>query len=123
MVVTLQMYLIVLPLVFVAACIDAIAGGREVASLMDKYLGGDGNIDETIVRRERKPEIGKVEGFAALERQEMAIIPAEKRRDNFLPISDGLTCQQAECESGRCLQCDLRKDITKVRMWTEYAVK
>lgn len=103
--------------------IDAIAGGREAASLMDKYLGGDGNIDETIVERTRSAEIGRIDGFAAQEREEMAVKPAAERRDNFLPISDGLTCGQAACEAGRCLQCDLRKDITRVRMWTEYAVK
>ncbi len=103
--------------------IDAIAGGREAASLMDKYLGGSGNIDETIVERRRDPAIGRIEGFAAQRREEMAVKPAAERRDNFLPISDGLTCDQAVCEAGRCLQCDLRKDITKVRMWTEYAVK
>ncbi len=103
--------------------IDAIAGGREAASLMDKYLGGSGDIDETIVERRRDPAIGRIEGFAAQRREEMAVKPAAERRDNFLPISDGLTCAQAECEAGRCLQCDLRKDITKVRMWTEYAVK
>ena len=103
--------------------IDAIAGGREAASLMDKYLGGSGDIDETIVERRRDPAIGRIEGFAAQRREEMAVKPAAERRDNFLPISDGLTCAQAECEAGRCLHCDLRKDITKVRMWTEYAVK
>ena len=103
--------------------IDAIAGGRTVASLMDKYLGGDGEIDETLVERERNPEIGKVEHFAGIERNEMAIKPAAERRDNFLPISEGFTCDQAKCESGRCLQCDLRKDIDRVKMWTEYANK
>lgn len=103
--------------------IDAIAGGREVASLMDKYLGGDGDIDETLVERQREPGIGLMEGFAGLEREEPAVKPAEQRRTNFLPISDGLTCEQAVCESGRCLQCDLRRDITRVRLWTEYAVK
>jgi NADPH-dependent glutamate synthase beta subunit-like oxidoreductase/formate hydrogenlyase subunit 6/NADH:ubiquinone oxidoreductase subunit I/ferredoxin len=103
--------------------IDAIAGGREVASIMDKYLGGSGDIDETLVDRTLNPEIGKIEGFADEKREEMAIKPASERRDNFLPISDGLTCEQAKCEAGRCLQCDLRGEITKVRLWTEYAVK
>ena len=103
--------------------IDAIAGARDVASLMDKYLGGDGEIDETLVERERDPEIGKIEGFAKIARNEMAVKPAAERRDNFEPISDGFTCDQAACESGRCLQCDLRKDIQCVKMWPEYSIK
>ena len=40
MVVTLQMYLIVLPLVFVAACIDAIAGGGGLISLPAYMVSG-----------------------------------------------------------------------------------
>lgn len=103
--------------------IDAIAGARDVASLMDKYLGGDGDIDETLVERSRDPEIGKEEHFAGIAREEMAVKPAAERKDNFLPISEGFTCDQAACESGRCLQCDLRKDISRVKMWTEYANK
>ncbi len=100
--------------------INAIASARECVPVIDKYLGGDGNIDETLIERELNPEIGKVEGFGKLERQEMAVKPAEARRDNFLPISDGLTDQQAKCESGRCLQCDLRVPITQVDIWTAY---
>lgn len=100
--------------------IDTIAQAREAAQLMDKYLGGDGNIDETLVERERNPEIGKAEDFYKIPREEMEIKPAAERKDNFLPISDGLSCDQATCESGRCLQCDLRKDISKVKLWTAY---
>ncbi len=100
--------------------IDAIASARECAELMDKYLGGDGNIDEVLVDRTRNPEIGKIEGFAQLPREEMAIQPAEKRKNNFEPIYTGLTCEQAGCESGRCLQCDLRKDLHKEKVWTAY---
>jgi len=107
--------------------IDAIAGGRDVASLMDKYLGGDGDLDETLVERTRPTLLGDVSEsdcpFAQLPRQEMAVKPAAERKDNFLPISQGLTCAQAGCESERCLQCDLRKDITRVKVWTEYANK
>ena len=103
--------------------IDAIAGGREVASLMDKYLGGDGAIEETLVERERNPEIGKVEGFAGIARNELTMKSADERKGNFEPVSEGFTCDQASCESGRCLQCDLRKDIQRVRMWPEYSNK
>ncbi len=102
--------------------IDAVKGGREAAQLMDRYLGGDGDITVHLVDREADPKIGVVEHFADEKREEMAIKPVEQRRDNFRPISAGFTCDQASCESGRCLQCDLRKQLTPVKLWTEYAV-
>lgn len=103
--------------------IDAIAGGREVAALMDKYLGGDGEIDETLAPRERQPELGKVEGFAAQERTELTFRGAEERKKDFAVTTEGFACDAASCEAGRCLQCDLRKDIRRVKMWNEYANK
>jgi len=103
--------------------INAIAGGREVASIVDKYLGGDGIIEETLVDRTREPVIGRIDDFSRMPRQKMAIKGPEERKSNFLPISEGLTVEQAHFEGSRCLQCDLRTDITKVRLWTEYAHK
>jgi NADPH-dependent glutamate synthase beta subunit-like oxidoreductase len=103
--------------------IDAIAGGRDVASLMDKYLGGDGVIDETFVRRSREPELEEAEDFARLKRQETELRPAVQRKGDFLPVSKSFSPEQAALEASRCLQCDLRKDISRVRLWTEYAVK
>ena len=103
--------------------IDAIAGGREVASLMDKYLGGDGNIDETLVPRTRNGELEKIPDFYKIPRQEMAARDAEERRHDFRPVFDGFTCEQSACEGTRCLQCDLRKDLARVKMWPEYANK
>ena len=103
--------------------IDTIASARAVAPIIDKYLGGDGNISMTLVDRELDPKIGTIENFSKLPRQEMAVKPAAERRDNFLPITDGLTCEQAHCEASRCLQCDLRRDISRVKLWTEYATK
>lgn len=100
--------------------IDAIAGGREVAVLMDKYLGGDGIIDETLVPRTRPPELAKIPNYSRLPRQEAGFRPAEERRQDFLPVSGGFTCDQSTCESARCLQCDLRRDLTRVKMWPEY---
>ena len=100
--------------------IDAVKGGREAAQLMDKYLGGDGDISMTLVPREPEQYIGHKEGFAAARREEMAIKPSEERRTNFKPISAGFTCEQANCESGRCLQCDLRKPIRQVRNYNAY---
>ena len=101
--------------------IDAIAGGRDVAELMDKYLGGDGNIDETLVSRKRNPFIGEVKNFPNIPREEMKEREADVRKADFAPISTGFTAKQAKCESGRCMQCDLRCDIEEVKLWTSYS--
>ena len=42
----------------------AIASGRDAAVEIDKYLGGDGDISETLAPKQHAdPKIGKVEGF------------------------------------------------------------
>lgn len=101
--------------------IEAIAGGRDAAIAIDKYLGGDGDISETLTER-KMPEkyIGRVEGFAGLKRTEAEIMDADKRKNCFDAIEKPLTCDQAKCEAGRCLQCDLRTTISKVKLWNEY---
>lgn len=101
--------------------IDAIAGGRDAAQIIDRYLGGDGIIDRKLTERSADPFIGEIEGFPQIERQEMQLRPAEERKRDYAPVSEGFTCEQAECESGRCLQCDLRLQIQHVGLWTEYS--
>ena len=100
--------------------IDAIAGGRDVASLMDQYLGGDGQIEETLAERSADPYIGRIDGFAEIERNEMAERNAEERKCDFAPVSEGFTCDQASCETGRCLQCDLRLQLAPQKFWNDY---
>ncbi len=95
--------------------IDAIAGARDVASLMDRYLGGNGEIDETLVTRMRETVIGKSEQFSALKRQELTTRQAAKRINDFCPVTDGFNFEQATAEARRCLQCDLRTDIKHIR--------
>ena len=103
--------------------INAIESGRQAASLIDRYLGGDGQIDEVLVERERQPKIGKVDGFYLQARQELSLRPAAERVCDYQPINVNFNADQSVCEASRCLQCDLRKDIHKSRIWSEYAVK
>lgn len=101
--------------------IDAIAGAREAAKRMDEYLGGNGDLELCLVPEEApSANIGVVEGFSSISRQKMKIRPAQERRQDVQPISEGFTCQQASCESGRCLQCDLRLQIEQERLWSSY---
>lgn len=83
--------------------VQAIASGREAAENIDKYLGGDGQIDEELFPRETpETSIGVIENFAKLERK----------------CSLNSLCE-AKGESARCLQCDLRLTITKDKIWVD----
>ena len=89
--------------------IDAIAAGRRAASSIDRFLGGDGNTEETFV------EIPPIEpgtarrdkGFADLKREEMPFIALSERHDGFREVELGLSHDQAIKEADRCLHCDL----------------
>lgn len=101
--------------------IQAIVGGREAAEQMDIYLGGNGDISEQLVERTTpNPCIGQVEGFADLARVNPDMISLDERCAGFTPVEKPLTCDQAKCEAGRCLQCDLRLNISNVKLWNEY---
>lgn len=100
--------------------IKAIQQGREVASVIDRYLGGDGEIDETLAERSAEPRIGRVEGFAALPRVEQELRDVKQRLSDGADVYRTYSCEEAECESGRCLQCDLRLRLQRVKLWNEY---
>jgi hypothetical protein len=70
-----------------------------------------------------EPKIGKAEGFADKPRKRQPSGRRRKEKNDFDPPAADLTDRQAAGEAGRCLQCDLRKDITRVKLWTEYARK
>ena len=98
-----------------------VQGGREAASEVDIYLGGDGDIDEVLYERPAKnPNIGHRVGFNKIPREELVAVPLEERARTFNPVEYGFTDEQVACESERCLQCDLRCDLQRVKMWTEY---
>ena len=94
--------------------IRAIAAGRTAASSIDKYLGGDGVIDE-ILTSER--EIGMcagitAEGFAGMKRVVMPFLPAGKVTGNFIEVETGLPEDGTIAEGKRCLQCGIRMHIS-----------
>ena len=102
--------------------IKAIASGREAASEIDKFLGGDGDISEVLAPVvERKPYIGSEEGFAYVERRHNQFEPVANRCDNFCLTDHGLSSEDVSTEAGRCLQCDLRLDISKPRLWGDFS--
>jgi len=90
-----------------ASVIEAIAHGRLAATSIDKYLGGEGDIDEILA----PPE----EAMAPLEeaeeemRVEIPAPPAKERRKNFEDVELGLAEKMAIKEAERCLRCDLEE--------------
>lgn len=99
----------------------AIADGRKVAESIDKYLGGDGDISEVLAPvEEHLTAIGQVDGFGYESRRKPQILSAKERKDNFKMVDAGI-CDADICqEASRCLQCDLRMDITRSKIWSDY---
>ncbi len=101
--------------------IHAIAGGREAAAAIDRYLGGDGDIEETLAAVEPPdPYLGPMEGFAELPRQKANITPCEERCRSFVRVDNNFTEEQARQEAVRCLKCPLRLQIERTKLWTQY---
>ena len=101
--------------------IEAIAAGRQSAIEMDRYLGGDGDISEELLEKETAdPFLGRTEDFGSLERLYPSLLDPQERKKSFAPVEQTFTCGEAKCEAGRCLQCDLRLNLTNPRLWNEY---
>lgn len=104
-----------------ASVIKAIASGRKAAAAVDRYLGGNGNIEERLVSFiEPEKCLGQANVFAARERILVEKAPASKRLHSYCPTVAGIDAISAEYESNRCLQCDLRLKITPVKFWGSY---
>jgi len=94
--------------------IRAIAAGRKAASSIDRYLGGDGVIDEELTQERA---IGMCVGiteedFASRTRVEMPCLPPEQVTSNFTEVELGLTEVGAVAEGKRCFQCGIRLQIS-----------
>ena len=102
--------------------IKALASGRQAASEIDVFLGGDGDITEKLVSTPvPDPAIGRIEGFGYQRRAEECFLDPEARKQDFRPISSGICDAQICGEAERCLQCDLRFTVTGHRLWSDYS--
>ncbi len=98
-----------------SSVVEAISQGRKAASSIDKYLGGDGEIDLLLVERSKREQwIGKLEGFGFLERVNPGKIPVKERLKGFNVVKKIYSEEEAKREAERCLKCDLRLYISKV---------
>lgn len=102
--------------------IGAIASGKKGAAAVDKYLGGNGEIDEILAPPIDEPEfwLGPGEDFALKKRKQRVCNDVENRVTNFCEITKGLDTEKAIDESNRCLRCDLRLKITPVKFWGDF---
>ena len=103
-----------------SSVIEAIAQGRAAASAIDRYLGGDGDIEESLVDYEEpSPKLDAApEEFFRGPVQPTCVAAAERSKtfDTFeLPYAEDVAMREAS----RCLQCDLRLDITRPLKWNE----
>ena len=109
------------------SAIRAIASGRKAAKVIDKYLGGDGIIDETLLLPEKpNPYLGKEKGFADLKRLPSSHQPPPPQFAGLAMAEDPLTQEEAVREAKRCLRCDLRLLFSKhalpprKRLWVKF---
>jgi formate dehydrogenase beta subunit len=104
-----------------SSVIKAIASGRKAAIAIDRYLEGNGIIDEKLVAvTEPEQVLGFEEGFAFVNRCQESCISVEERLKNFGKVVQDIDEETAAYESRRCLQCDLRMKITAVKFWGNY---
>jgi NADPH-dependent glutamate synthase beta subunit-like oxidoreductase/ferredoxin len=96
-----------------ASVVEAIAAGRKAAEVVDRYLGGNGLIDETTVRVEN-PYLGRIENFAGFPREKMPALIVEDRLKNCDEVELGFDREAAMREAERCLRCHLRLQISRV---------
>jgi formate dehydrogenase beta subunit len=97
-----------------ATVTGAMAAGKKAAISIDRFLGGGGNISETLVAPEgASPCLGMEEDFGYRPRQQMRSLEISERINNFAQVELGFNEEEALYEAKRCLKCDLRLQIGK----------
>ena len=102
--------------------IESIAAARWVAANIDRYLGGDGNLDQTLAPVESAKATTPLREFRA---KFPSVIPVKQintldgsqaASEQTLPVS------AAVAEAGRCLKCDLTYDLKNYKLDTGVCV-
>ncbi len=87
-----------------ASVIEAIAAGRKAAEAIDRYLGGRGDISESLV----SPDEAITWLESELPREKLATIshiPPATSVNSFAEVEQGMSWDTAMMEAQRCLQC------------------
>ncbi|MBA7605353.1 NADPH-Fe(3+) oxidoreductase subunit beta [subsurface metagenome] len=92
-----------------ASVIEAIAGGRQAAISIDRYLGGNGDIDEQLAPPEEVTpfDIEEIEGEKY--RPPVNMSSLDERLKGFAQVELGFDEAKAIEEATRCLRCDLEE--------------
>ncbi|AKG54380.1 hypothetical protein DGWBC_1766 [Dehalogenimonas sp. WBC-2] len=102
--------------------IESIAAARWVASNIDRYLGGDGDLDQTLAPAESAKATTPLREFR---RKFPSVVPVEqvKTSDGSLAASEQtLSASAAVADAGRCLKCDLSYDLKNYKLDTGVCV-
>lgn len=91
-----------------ASIIDAIAQGRTAAQAIDRFLGGDGVIDQS-VRTDGGDTDFAAEVPRGTPRDSWRTVPIAQRLDGFEVVEQAYAPPVASHEAARCLSCDLRE--------------
>ena len=91
-----------------ASIIGAIAYGRKAAEVMDRYLGGSGEINETLADPEDEVALSELV-MQVQPRNELPQLKVWERVNNFDQVEGPLTDSQIKAETNRCLNCDARR--------------
>lgn len=92
--------------------IEAVASGKKAAVSIDRYLEGDGTINEILApRREGKTWLGYNNDILNIGRLSIPLLSVEKRINNFTEVKVGFTKEMARSEERRCLRCDQRVPV------------
>lgn len=106
--------------------IESIAQGRIAAAAMDRQLGGDGDIEETLLPPgwETSPLLGREEGFNR-RRKIHPIMLAPEARTGWDEVEKGFDDAGARAEASRCLKCNLAPKIADAVLppesWLEFS--
>lgn len=95
----------------VGSIVKAINEGRRGAISIDKFLGGDGVLEEEEVCREVSDWLGKDEGFWERKRVTPKELDVKLRVKSFEEIKKTIDLQEAQEETKRCLRCDIKGRI------------
>ncbi len=90
--------------------IDAIAAGKKVARIIDRYFRGEPLPDPAEPKLPTvflEPATVSDEELETATRAVPPVLPVEKRRKNFNEVERSLSEDQARAEARRCLRCDL----------------
>lgn len=91
-----------------ASIIEAIAQGKLAASSINRFLGGDGNLDKFAKVAGEELEATEEASPRGTCRRYLRTLSLNSRLNSFEAVELGYDCSVARKEARRCLGCDLR---------------